>query len=64
MTAITTLGLWLQARAQRDERGGALVLEATAIGIIGVLLLLAFLPPARTFMTDVVQWVRDNTIGS
>ena len=64
MTAITTLGLWLQARIRRNERGGALVLEATAIGIIGVLLLLAFLPPARTFMTDVVQWVRDNTIGS
>ena len=64
MNPITTVGLWLQARARRDERGAALVLEALAIGVVAVLLLLAFLPPARTLVTDIVDWVRDNTIGS
>lgn len=64
MNVITTIGLWLQARARRDERGAAIVLEALAVGVVGVLLLLAFLPAARTFVTDVVDWVRDNTIGS
>ena len=64
MTIITTIGLWLWARTRRDERGGAMVLEMSAIAVVGVLLLLAFLPPARTFMTDVVDWVRGNTIAS
>jgi uncharacterized membrane protein len=64
MNVITTIGLWLHARARRDERGAAIVLEALAVGVVGVLLLLAFLPAARTFVTDVVDWVRDNTIGS
>ena len=64
MNLITTGALWLGARARRhDQRGAALVLEAMAIGVVGVLLLLAFLPPARTLVTDIVDWVRDNTIG-
>ena len=66
MNVITTVGLWLYTRARRDcdrERGAALVLEALAIGVVGVLLLLAFLPAARTLVTDIVDWVRDNTIG-
>ena len=64
MNVITTMWLWLQARARRDdERGAALVLEALAIGVVGVLLLLAFLPAARTLVTDIVDWVRTNTIG-
>ena len=66
MDVITTVGLWLYTRARRDgdrERGAALVLEALAIGVVGVLLLLAFLPAARTLVTDIVDWVRDNTIG-
>jgi hypothetical protein len=61
---VTTIGVWLQARLHRDEKGAAIVLEALAVGVVGVLLLLAFLPAARTFVTDVVDWVRDNTIGS
>ena len=66
MNVITTVGLWLYTRARRDgarERGAALVPEALAIGVVGVLLLLAFLPAARTLVTDIVDWVRDNTIG-
>ena len=66
MNVITAVGLWLytRTRARRDaERGAALVLEALAIGVVGVLLLLAFLPAARTLVTDIVDWVRDNTIG-
>jgi hypothetical protein len=64
MNVITTGALWFWARARRhDQRGAALVLEALAIGVVGVLLLLAFLPPARTLVTDIVEWVRDNTIG-
>ena len=64
MNVITTVGLWLHTRVRRDEaRGAALVLEALAIGVVGVLLLLAFLPAARTLVTDMVDWVRDNTIG-
>jgi len=31
--------------------------------VVGVLLLLAFLPAARTLMTDIVDWMRQNTIG-
>ena len=65
MNVITTLGLWLEARVgRRDERGAAVVLEAMAVGVVGVLLLLAFLPPARTLVTDIVDWVRTNTIGT
>lgn len=64
MNATTSMWLWLRARAEREEKGAALVLEALAIGVVGVVLLLAFLPAARTFVTDVVDWVRDNTIGS
>ena len=65
MTVITTVALWLYTRTGRDrERGAALVLEALAIGVVGVLLLLAFLPAARTLVTDIVDWVRDNTIGA
>jgi uncharacterized membrane protein len=64
MNVITTVGLWLYARARRhDEAGAALVLESMAIGVVGVLLLLAFLPAARTLVTDIVDWVRTNTIG-
>ena len=64
MNVLTTWGLWLYVRARRDnERGAAMVLEALAIGVVGVLLLLAFLPAARTLVTDIVDWVRDNTIG-
>ncbi len=64
MNVITTGALRLRARAgHSDERGAALVLEALAIGVVGVLLLLAFLPPARTLVTDIVDWVRTNTIG-
>lgn len=66
MNVITTVGLWLYIRARRHgerERGAAMVLEALAIGVVGVLLLLAFLPAARTLVTDIVDWVRDNTIG-
>ncbi|MGH8921520.1 MAG: hypothetical protein ACRD0H_24815 [Actinomycetes bacterium] len=64
MNVFTTMGLWLYARARSDdERGAALVLEALAIGVVGVLLLLAFLPAARTLVTDIVDWVRTNTIG-
>lgn len=64
MNIITTMALWLDARARRDdERGAALVLEAMAIGVVGVLLLLAFLPAARALVTDIVAWVRTNTIG-
>lgn len=68
MNVFTTVGLWLLARArhagdQDGERGAALTLEAMAIGVVGVLLLLAFLPPARTLVTDIVDWVRANTIG-
>jgi hypothetical protein len=65
MNAIITTARWLGDRADRDdERGAAMVLEAMAIGVVGVLLLLAFLPAARTLMTDIVAWVRTNTIGS
>ena len=64
MNVITTGALQLWARARSSEqRGAALVLEALAIGVVGVLLLLAFLPAARTLVTDIVEWVRDNTIG-
>ena len=66
MNVITTVGIWLYTRARHEgerERGAALVLEALAIGVVGVLLLLAFLPAARTLVTDIVDWVRDNTIG-
>ena len=64
MNVFTTMGLWLYARARRhDERGAAVALEALAVGVVGVLLLLAFLPAARTLVTDIVDWVRDNTIG-
>ena len=64
MNVLTTVGLWLYARLRRDgERGAALTLEALAIGVVGVLLLLAFLPAARALVTDIVDWVRDNTIG-
>jgi hypothetical protein len=66
MNVLTTVGLWLYTRARPvgdRERGAALVLEALAIGVVGVLLLLAFLPAARTLVTDIVDWVRDNTIG-
>lgn len=64
MNVITMGALRVWARARRhDQRGAALVLEALAIGVVGVLLLLAFLPPARTLVTDIVDWVRDNTIG-
>ncbi len=66
MNVITTGALRLRARARagrHDQRGAALVLEAMAIGVVGVLLLLAFLPPARTLVTDIVDWVRTNTIG-
>lgn len=64
MNVITTgaLRLWARARSQ-EQQGAAMVLEALAIGVVGVLLLLAFLPPARTLVTDIVEWVRDNTIG-
>jgi hypothetical protein len=64
MNVITTgaLRFWAQAR-RHDQRGAALVLEALAIGVVGVVLLMAFLPPARTLVTDIVEWVRDNTIG-
>lgn len=65
MNVFTTVAIWLRARAQAgDERGAAVVLEALAVGVVGVLLLLAFLPPARTLVTDIVDWVRTNTIGS
>ena len=67
MNVLTTVGLWLYTRARPvgdRERGAALVLEALAIGVVGVLLLLAFLPAARTLVTDIVDWVRDNTIGA
>jgi hypothetical protein len=64
MNVITTGALRFWARAPRhDQRGAALVLEALAIGVVGVVLLMAFLPPARTLVTDIVEWVRDNTIG-
>lgn len=68
MNVTTTVALRLAARARGrgragDERGAAVVLEALAVGVVGVLLLLAFLPPARTLVTDIVDWVRDNTIG-
>ena len=64
MNVITTAALWLWARVRRhDQQGAAMVLEALAIGVVGVLLLLAFLPPARTLVTDIVDWVRTNTIG-
>ena len=64
MNVITTGALRLRARVRRhDQQGAALVLEALAIGVVGVLLLLAFLPPARTLVTDIVDWVRTNTIG-
>ena len=64
MNVITMGALRLRARARsHDQRGAALVLEALAIGVVGVLLLLAFLPPARTLVTDIVDWVRTNTIG-
>ena len=64
MNVFTTVAIWLRARAQAgDERGAAVVLEALAVGVVGVLLLLAFLPPARTLVTDIVDWVRTNTIG-
>lgn len=64
MNVITTGALWLWARARsQEQQGAAMVLEALAIGVVGVLLLLAFLPPARTLVTDIVEWVRDNTIG-
>ena len=68
MNVITTVALRLAARVRGrggagDERGAAVVLEALAVGVVGVLLLLAFLPPARTLVTDIVDWVRDNTIG-
>ena len=64
MNVITRGALRLRARARSNEqRGAAMVLEALAIGVVGVLLLLAFLPPARTLVTDIVDWVRDNTIG-
>ena len=65
MNVITDAGLRLSSRVRRDsEQGAALVLEAMAIGVVGVLLLLAFLPAARTLVTDIVDWVRTNTIGS
>ena len=64
MNVLTTIGLWLYTRARRDgERGAALVLEALAIGVVGVLLLLAFLPAAQDLVADIVAWVRTNTIG-
>ena len=64
MNVFTTVGLWLAARARTtEERGAAVVLEAMAVGVVGVLLLLAFLPPAKTLVTDIVDWVRTNTIG-
>ena len=66
MNVFTTVGLWLYTRRRPEgdrERGAALVLEALAIGVVGVLLLLAFLPAARTLVTDIVDWVRTNTIG-
>jgi hypothetical protein len=66
MSVLTMVGVWLATRARargEEERGAALVLEAMAIGVVGVLLLLAFLPPARTLVTDIVDWVRTNTIG-
>jgi hypothetical protein len=68
MNVITTVALrlatWARGRGRAgDERGAAVVLEALAVGVVGVLLLLAFLPPARTLVTDIVDWVRDNTIG-
>jgi uncharacterized membrane protein len=62
---LITMGLWLYIRARRDdERGAAVVLEAMAVGVVGVLLLLAFLPAARTLVTDIVDWMRQNTIGA
>ena len=65
MNLITAVALWLGSRARpHEERGAALVLEAMAIGVVGVLLLLAFLPAGRTLMTDIVDWVRTNTIGA
>lgn len=65
MNVITTLALLLGARARRhEERGAALVLEALAIAVVGIVLLLAMLPAARTLVTDIIAWVRTNTIGS
>lgn len=65
MNVLTIIRLWLgTGTRRRGEQGAALVLEAVAIGVFGVILLLAFLPPARTLVTDIVDWVRVNTIGS
>lgn len=64
MDRIITLVLWATTRVRRDEAGVGEVMQAVAIGVVGIILLLAFLPPARTLMGDVVTWVRTNTIGS
>ncbi len=64
MDPIITLVLWVTARVRRDEAGVGEVMQSVAIGVVGIILLLAFLPPARTLMADVVTWVRDSTIGS
>lgn len=64
MQLMTTLVAAVAGRVRREERGAALALEAMAIAVMGVLLLLAFLPAGRDFVVDVVAWVRENTIGS
>jgi hypothetical protein len=64
MDRIITLVLWATTRVRRDEAGVGEVMQSVAIGVVGIILLLAFLPPARTLMADVVTWVRDSTIGA